>query len=107
LEDKEDMTVPFDEGRQVMHVVSRHAAFAVLQGPCCERGVPGDRVRLRERSTMPGTQQCGLLTWAVRSLDVLTGRQRGGRVQRGKRQMFTSEGQLKMPDRLPQRRQVQ
>jgi hypothetical protein len=28
------------------------------------RGVPGDRVQLRERSTMPGTRQCGLLTWA-------------------------------------------
>jgi hypothetical protein len=35
LEDKEDMTVPFDEGSQVMHVVGRHGAFT-MQGPCCE-----------------------------------------------------------------------
>ena len=40
-EDKEDMTVPFDEGSQVMHVVSRHAAFAYAG--TLLRGVPGDR----------------------------------------------------------------
>jgi hypothetical protein len=39
--DKEDMTVPFDEGSQVMHVVSRHAAFAYAG--TLLRGVPGDR----------------------------------------------------------------
>jgi hypothetical protein len=61
--DKEDMTVPFDEGSQVMHVVGRHAVYAADAGSLL-RGVPGDRIQLRERSTMPGTRQCGLLTWA-------------------------------------------
>ena len=40
-EDEEDMTVPFDEGSQVMHVVSSHAAFAYAG--TLLRGVPGDR----------------------------------------------------------------
>jgi hypothetical protein len=51
-EDKEDMTVPFDEGSQVMHVVGRHVAFT-MQGPCYE--VFQVTERSRERSTMPGT----------------------------------------------------
>ena len=52
------MTVPFDEGSQVVHVVSRHAVYADAGSQL--RGVPGDRVQRRndQRCLERGTAGC-------------------------------------------------
>jgi hypothetical protein len=57
LEDK-DVAVPFDEGSQVVHVVSRHAVYADAGSQL--RGVPGDRVQRRndQRGLECGTAGC-------------------------------------------------
>lgn len=39
------MTVPFDEGSQIVHVVGRHAVYADAGSQLL--GVPGDRVQRR------------------------------------------------------------
>jgi hypothetical protein len=92
-EDKEDMTVPFDEGSQVMHVVGRHGAF-IMQGPCCEVF----QVTATE-GTINDAWNVGMWLADVgdKILDALKAGQmscRGG--------AYKQKGQFKLPDRLTQ-----
>lgn len=52
------VTVPFNEGSQIVHVVGRHAVYADAGSQL--QGVPGDRVQRRndQRCLERGTAGC-------------------------------------------------